>query len=276
MSKPLFLCLGVLRSGSTWSYNVCQALGRLLAARRREPFGNAYMTHDELDMCLNTEGPNLRGPTVIKAHTITQPALDWITSGKAKAICTYRDPRDCVVSMKTFFGGEIAATTRQIADSFDYLRFYQKAGNTLFVRYEQMMADPLGQIEQIARHLNIDADQATLRQIEYANNIQSSKKICDDLKRRPEDKVERSGTHRVDPATSLHDNHIFNAKIGRWREELTDAQATSLSEFFHPWLVSLGYEPTAGGTFNKPFDFLPPPGACAGQPEFHTAGLGQN
>jgi|HubBroStandDraft_1064217.scaffolds.fasta_scaffold193458_2 hypothetical protein len=271
MASSLCLCLGILRSGSTWSYNVCQALGRLLATRRRQPFGTAYMTHAELDLCLNTEGPNLRGPTVIKAHTIAHTALDWITTGRAKAVCTYRDPRDCVVSMMTFVGDDMATATRQIADSFDYMRFYQKAGNTLFIRYEEMMADPLGQIEQIARHLNIDVDQATLRQIEFVTNIQSSKKICNDLKHRPEEKVFRSGTHRVDPVTSLHDNHIFNAKIGRWKEELSDAQAKKLSEFFQPWLVALGYEPIAG-VFAKPFETLPPPDACAGQPEFQAAG----
>jgi len=257
MGSSLFLSLGVLRSGSTWAYNVCQAFGRLLAMRQRQPFGTAYMTHSELEMFLNTEGANLRGPTVIKAHTIGHTALNWITTGRAKVICTYRDPRDCVISMMTFFGGDIAATSRQIADSFDYLKFYQKAGNTLFVRYEQMMADPLGQIEQIGRYLKIDVDRETLRKIEYATNLQNSKKICEELKDRPEEKVFRSGTHRVDPVTSLHDNHIFNAKIGRWKDELSDAQAESLTEFFQPWLVALGYVPTAGGIFNTPMQNLP-------------------
>ncbi len=259
MSSSLFLSLGVLRSGSTWAYNVCQGFGRLLAARRRQSFGTAYMTHGELDMFLNTEGPNLRGPTVIKAHTIGYTALNWITTGKAKVVCTYRDPRDCVVSMMTFFGGDIAATSRQIAESFDYLKFYQKAGNTLFIRYEQMMADPLGQIEQIGRHLQIDVDRDSLRKIEHATNLQNSKQICEDLKQRPEEKVFRSGTHRVDPVTGLHDNHIFNAKIGRWKDELSDAQAESMTKFFQPWLVALGYEPTAVGTFNTAMQELPDP-----------------
>jgi hypothetical protein len=276
MACSLFLSLGVLRSGSTWSYNVCQAVGKLLAARRRQPLGTAYMTHAELDMFLATEGANLHGPVVIKSHTIGYTALDWISTGRAKVICTYRDPRDCVVSMMTFFGGDFAATSRQIADGFDYLKIYQKAGNTLFVRYEQMMADPLGQIEQIAQHMNVDADRETLRQIEYDTNMQSSKKICDELKLRPEEKVFRSGTHRVDPVTSLHDNHIFNGKVGRWKEELSDAQGQSLTDFFRPWLVALGYEPTAAGTFNKPFGELPEyiPGAAQSPP--NSAGHGAN
>ena len=272
MASSLFLSLGVLRSGSTWSYNVCQAFGRLLAARRRQPFGSAYMTHVELDMFLNTEGPNLRGPTVIKAHAITNTALEWIATGRAKVVCTYRDPRDCVVSMMTFFGGDLVKTSRQILESFDYLTFYQKAGNTLFVRYEQMMADPLGQVEQIGRHLNVDVDHAMLREIERATNVQSSQKICQDLKKRPEAAVLRSGSHRVDPATGLHDNHIFNAKIGRWNEELSDAQGASLTEFFRPWLVALGYEPTAAGMFCTPFEQQLPQISVAMQDDGSGAG----
>jgi Sulfotransferase domain len=252
MRHPLFLSLGVLRSGSTWAYNVCRELGGLLAKRNGQRFGAGFMEYEELEKFLNTEGPNLPGVTVVKTHTIKPTALDWIATGRARAVCTYRDPRDCVVSMMTFFGHDIATTSRQIADSFNWLRLYQKAGNTLFVRYEQMMADPIGQIERIGRHLSIDVDQATIRRIDQSTNIASSRKICDDLKLRSEEKVLRSGAHRIDPVTNLHDNHIFNAKIGRWKEELTDAQAKSLTEFFHPWLVTLGYEPTADGTFNKP------------------------
>jgi hypothetical protein len=276
MGSPLFLSLGILRSGSTWSYNVCQAFGRLLAARRRQPFGSAYMTHVELDMFLNTEGPNLRGPTVIKAHAITTTALEWIATGRAKVVCTYRDPRDCVISMMTFFSGDLAKTSRQIVESFDYMKFYQKAGNTLFVRYEQMMADPLGQIEQIGRHLNVDVDQAMLREIEHGTNVQSSRKICQELKSRPETAVQRSGSHRVDPLTGLHDNHIFNAKIGRWKEELSDAQGASLTEFFRPWLVALGYEPMAGGTFAKPFEQMLPELSATMQVQGNGAGQSGN
>jgi hypothetical protein len=242
MDCSLFLSLGVLRSGSTWAFNVCQALARLLAARRGQPFAAAYMTHVELEKLLNTKNLNLPGPTVIKAHAIERTALDWLAAGRARAICTFRDPRDCVVSMMTFFGRDLDATRRQIAGSFELLRLYQNAGNTLFVRYEQMMADPAGQIERIAGHLNIDVDRTTARQIDRATNLETSRKICEDLKNRPEEKVLRSGDHLVDPITSLHDNHIFSAKFGRWKEELTEAQAKSLTEYFRPWLVSLGYE----------------------------------
>jgi hypothetical protein len=246
MDSALFLSLGVLRSGSTWAFNVCQALGKLRAERLGQTFTTAYMARGQLERFLTAEGPHLTGTVVIKTHTVRRETLDWLAAGRARAVCTFRDPRDCVVSIMTFYGRDLAAASTQIAGSFNYLRHYQKAGNTLFVRYEQMMADPAGHIEQIARHLNIEVDQATIREIEQGTNIESSRKICEDLKNRPQEKVLLSGNHRVDPISSLHDNHIFNAKIGRWKEELTEAQRKSLTEFFRPWLISLGYDPKAG------------------------------
>jgi len=218
-------------------------------------------------MRLGLPGGGRGGATVIKAHDITYTALAWLTTGRAKAVCTYRDPRDCVVSMLTFVGGDIAATCRRIADSFEYVRLCQEAGNTLFVRYEEIMAGPIGQIEQIARHLEIEVDQGMLGEIELGNNLENTKKICDDLKNRPENAVAISETHRVDPITNLHDNHIFNAKIGRWKEELSEGQGKAISDFFQPWLVALGYEADAGGSVRKPLETLPPAGACAGEPE---------
>jgi hypothetical protein len=221
----------------------------------------------ELDGWLKTEGTKPGVATMIKAHDITYTALAWLTTGRAKAVCTYRDPRDCVASMLTFVGGDIAATCRRIADNFEYVRLCQEAGNTLFLRYEEIMADPMGQVEQIARHLKIEVDRETLGQIEAANNLENTKKICDDLKNRPGNAVMLADTHRVDPITSLHDNHIFNAKIGRWKEELSEGQGKAISDFFRPWLVALGYEPGAGGSFCKPLENLPAAGACAGVPE---------
>ena len=265
--NSLCLCLGILRSGSTWSYNVCRSLGKFSAMRMGEPFRAGFMGGRELDAWLKTEGMKPGGTTVIKAHDITYTVLAWLTTGRAKAVCTYRDPRDCVVSMLTFLGGDIGATCRRIADNFEYVRLCKEAGNTLFLRYEEIMAEPLGQIEQIARHLNVEVDPATLGQIEVANNLENTKKICDDLKNRPEKEVAISESHRVDRVTILHENHIFNAKIGRWKEELSEGQGKVITDFFRPWLVALGYEADAGGRFCKPLENLPAKGACGGEPE---------
>jgi hypothetical protein len=66
--------------------------------------------------------------------------------------------------------------------------------------------------------------------------------VCRQLKMRPANQVLNIASHRVDPQTHLHENHISSAMIGRWKTELTPEQGRGLSEYFSGWLLSLGYE----------------------------------
>jgi hypothetical protein len=49
----------------------------------------------------------------------------------------------------------------------------------------------------------------------------------------------------VDPLTHLHENHISNARIGRWKDELSADLGRYLTERFAPWLLKWGYETQA-------------------------------
>jgi hypothetical protein len=207
--------------------------------RHRLPFGSAFLEYNELEKFLLHEPP---GVTVIKTHKVGLEAFDRIHSGKAKAVCTFRDPRDCAVSLRTFVGEKLEEVTKGILIGLELIKLYEMSPHTLFVRYEEMIVNPLEQIRRIAAHLNIELTEEQFRQIDHQTNLQASRRICQELKHRPEAKIFRADTHRVDPATNLHDNHIFSGDPGRWRLELTSEQARSLTRLFRPWLLSLGYE----------------------------------
>ncbi len=241
MAAALILCTGILRSGSTWSYNVCRELAQSQARKQRRPFGSAYLTEPQLDFFLNSQGAAIPGPTVLKTHNVGSVAREWIRSGRASVVCTFRDPRDCVASMLKFFRQDFAGAARRMLADLELLNIYQSS-HGLLIRYEDMMSDSLAQIEKIALHLRIFVDRAELRRIDQATNLQSSQKICRELGGRDESQVRRSDGHRVDPATSLHDVHIMSSKSGRWKTELSDEQGRELTQMFHPWLVRLGYE----------------------------------
>src|SRR5438046_775033 len=101
-SFPLVLCTGMLRSGSTWSYNVCRLMAKAVAARERRPMSATYLLPQQLEQFLQQQPLPPPGPTVLKAHSIGPLALEALRAGRAKGICTFRDPRDCVASMITF------------------------------------------------------------------------------------------------------------------------------------------------------------------------------
>ncbi len=242
MRAPLCFCNGVVRSGSTWSFNVCRALFQELAASRRQAFGSAYLDGPYVEQFVGWKWAQAPGPTVIKAHMIGPMAMHALRTGEAKAVCTFRDPRDCVASDLIFMGGGLEHTIQRVNGSLEFLKHYQNTPHILLVRYEDMMADRLGQIRRIARHLNINLDDSAAAKIDEKTNLESSKRLCSELKHRSSDQVLNIQSHRVDPETHLHEHHIGNARIGRWRDELSADQARWLTEYFAHWLLQLGYE----------------------------------
>jgi hypothetical protein len=243
MVSPICVCNGIIRSGSTWSYNVCRLLGQLLARRRSQPCGMACLGAQSLDRFLQVEAKLGNGPAIIKVHEIGPTAIEWIASGRAKAVCTFRDLRDCVASDMVFWGRGFEASVKRVMISIKALdSAFADSGRTLLVRYEDMMTDRLRQVRKIADYLNIELSQAELELIDSQSNIHSSRAFCESMANRPgneSDPVE--GNHRRDRVTLLHDNHIGNARSGKWKDELTSEQGRILTEAFGLALRAMGY-----------------------------------
>jgi len=243
MNLPLFICNGVLRSGSTWSYNVVRGLAQELANRRGlKPVESTYLDLAQMESYLTTHWKSAVGPVVLKSHEPGPIALSLIRAGQIKAVCTFRDPRDCVSSDLKFMGLNFDKVLHRVRSSFDALRLYQTTDHILLIRYEDMVKDPQRQIRRIAMHLGIDAGTEIVARIHAETNIETSKKICEDVRRRPDSEVYLIAEARVDPSTRLHENHVFDGKVGRWRSEFSAEQGRWLTEYFSNWLIQLGYE----------------------------------
>jgi hypothetical protein len=246
MVSPIIICDGVIRSGSTWSFNVCRLLAQMLAERRCETLISHYLDEQQLDQFLRAEVYLWKGPAVVKGHVTGPLALEWIRTGRAKGVCTFRDPRDCVASDVSFFGGGFNTSLQRVNASLASLASYLDFGRTLFIRYEEMMDDRPGQIRRIAAHLNIAIDQKDLERVDEQTNIHSARKIAQQLASRADDQIDTVlNTHRRDLKTLLHDNHIGTGKVGKWKQDLTDEQGQQLTQLFRRSLLLLGYETEA-------------------------------
>jgi hypothetical protein len=213
-----------------------------LAHLRGQPFGSTFMDHFGLDEFFRVGTSKIAGPSVIKAHFLGPVAMQWVRLGKVKTVCTYRDPRDCVASDRTFMGLDMEKVLNRVRSNYQAIDQYAGCSSVLMVRYEDMMRDTLGQIRRIATHLGIELPEDTLRKIDGATNVQSSLKVCQQLRHRSPDQVSFVADHIVDPATQLHNNHIHSAKTGRWKTEFTPEQGRELTRMFLPWLTKYGYE----------------------------------
>ena len=244
--SPLCICNGVIRSGSTWSFNVCREVYRELGLSRGLKSSSAYLDHQPLEQFVALQWPAMRdAATVIKAHSIGVNAMTAIRKGLVKGVCTYRDPRDCIASDLAFMDYPLEISIKRISGTLTPLRVYQTTPHILLVRYEDMMRDRLGQIRRIARHLGVQLDEMAVQRIDSKTNMESSQRICGELKHRPSDALMQVATHRVDPTTHLHENHVNGGTVGRWKSELSVDQAAYITEYFAPWLLQLGYETPA-------------------------------
>lgn len=258
MVSPIIICNGLIRSGSTWSFNVCRLLGRLVASRQQQVFASTYLDDQSLENFFKGD-VNLRdGPGVVKAHRVGPIALEWVRTGRAFAVCTLRDPRDCVASDIAFWGRGFDPSVGRVLLSLKRLPSYQDFGRTFFVRYEEMMADPHWQIRRIAAYLQIPVGDDEVNTIDSLTNLQCCRQICQGLNARKENEVEIvMDVHRRDPVTLLHDNHLGTAEVGRWKRDLTPEQGTFLTNLFRRSLDVLGYEHDPSRQTTEP-DQAPP------------------
>jgi len=248
MRVPLILCTGMLRSGSTWAYNVCRVMAQFSAGKEGQ-VACGYVTLEQLEEYLRGKDGKAGCLTVLKTHGVGQRARKMITRGEAKAVCTYRDPRDCVASMMSFAHEAFEVAVERVRAGLEMMdAAYTRQGQTLFIRYEDMIADRVAQIRKIAAHLEMVFDEKVLKRIDEVTGIEHSKEVCQELRGRPADQVYNLMNHRVDPQTWLHDNHIQSGEAGRFRSELRAEQIGALERAYGSWLDRLGYLEADGGS----------------------------
>lgn len=235
------LCTGMLRSGSTWSFNVCRLLLQHIANRDGQPFTSFYRDHQTLDKYLIENATKQNGQLVVKVHSPAEYAMQLIYTGKANNIYTYRDPRDCVASHQTYDDVSFDISVALIRTNLLFMDEYRKSNHSLYIAYEEMMRDPLQQINKIVNYLKLDIDSNIIEEIHQQTNYEASKNIVSELETSTNSNVYRDREHVVDGQTLLHQNHIQGGNNGRWKSQFTANQIDILNREFKPWLDSLGY-----------------------------------
>lgn len=232
----------MMRSASTWSFNVCRLLGILLANHFKVPSGSAYLNPNELDIFLKTRMKTEPGYVVIKAHSLGEFALELIKNNEIKNVSTIRDPRDCVASRQLFEEETFEQSVHWIKNSLFYVHLYQQTKNTLFIRYEEMIRNPAFQIKEICSFLDVELSDKHLLEINEQTSMINAQRISNSIKTRPIHELLRDRSHVVDPTTQIHENHIHGGICGRWKTELSIIQQKAVIAELKPWLISLGYE----------------------------------
>jgi hypothetical protein len=163
-----------------------------------------------------------------------------------------RDPRDVAISAADHYGltldqaiemmadkkargrGTPGTTVHELMGSWsDHVRSWTRWKHTplIVLRYEDMLADALGQLGMVARKLGITGDEARIRRAVEFSSFKSLQ-------------AQEAQSGFIEK--SLHSQRFFRAgRAGGWREKLTPAQAAAIERHHAEQMRRFGYLPPA-------------------------------
>ena len=210
------ICAGMYRACSTWQYEVVGHLVEHHLKGRRLGYvsGESYET-------LGVSGPggcpgaDATRWRVLKSHEGARSFSRALESGQALAVYVYRDLRDVIFSLIHKRGTSFRQLLRQgmIHQLLANDRFWRRQPRVLVQRYEDLVADPVTGVVQLARHLGLGVARREAAAIAEEYSLASNRTRIET----PAAAAPRSGyrpprarpTQQIcDSTTLLHWNHL--------------------------------------------------------------------
>lgn len=242
------ICAGMYRACSTWQYEVVAHLIGLHRGGTRL----GYLTgeqYGELVRAGGLDGIGAAGPRwrVLKSHEGDRSFRRMLADGRALAVYAHRDVRDVVYSLMHKRGVTFEQLLRQgmIHQVLANDRFWMSQPGVLVQRYDDLLAEPVVGVAELADHLGIaiTGDDAARIAAEYS--LESNKARTEALRRRLEeaglDLDDAANLQICDSTTLLHWNHVRQGTSGSWSTQATPRQRTILDRLCRPWLEARGY-----------------------------------
>ncbi len=215
------LCDGMIRSGSTWSFIVTLEL-----LRSCEPHRKAFGFYNDNPRVLTAAARPRSSNLVIKSHSLDPSSYDLCRAGGIKAIYTWRDPYDVIVSSIRMFGRSADYWIGSLRSALRVWAFHRATGSACIISYESIIQAPLASINSVASYLGLHIDPEQASRIATATSLDRLKAFSQQIDGL-ESKVVREDCRVYDRQTLLHKNHIRDGSIG-YGAGLLDAEHLSL------------------------------------------------
>ena len=217
------LCDGMIRSGSTWSFNVALNLVRL-ADPNRKTFG---LYNDDPRVLLAAVRPRSSN-LVIKSHSLDPALHDPCCSGKVKSIFTWRHPYDAFASAVQMFGRSTDYWMWSMRSALRIWSFHRATASACIIPYESIIKSPLASVARVASYLEIEAGPQALRRIAEITSLKHLREFSHRIGELEDRRLIRKDGCLYDRETLLHQHHIRNGGIGYGRELLSSAQIAAI------------------------------------------------
>jgi hypothetical protein len=238
------------RACSTWQYEVVAHLIEHYRGGVRLGYvaGAEYVALVRSDISNPPQGPPSNHTwSVFKSHDGHRSFARALAGGRALAVYAHRDVRDVVFSLMHKRGLTFAQLLRQgmIHQILANDRFWMGQPDVLVQRYDDLVADPVNGVKELARHLGIGLGESEAARIAELYSRESNRARSAALERRlKEAGVNLDGAAGVqicDPTTLLHWNHMRQSGTGSWRTSATPQERRALHRLCGRWLKSRGY-----------------------------------
>jgi hypothetical protein len=218
-SWKLVLCNGMVRSASTWSYNVVM---KLLRAALGE---GVYGGYNEDIAPFLASAPPTATYRVLKCHTLDTAGRRLAESGEAKVVFTCRNLADASVSFMRMFHYDFEHTFSALENSLELYRFHQRGRKALILGYNAITAQPLESVMKIAEYLGVTAPSEILERVTEETSADRARERVEQLKAEGDpSRLVRFDRFVYDPETLLNLDHIRDGRSGYGRASLTEEQ----------------------------------------------------
>jgi hypothetical protein len=212
-------CNGMIRSASTWSYNVVLKLMRAALG------DSVYGDYNENVAQFLESSPATAPCLVLKCHMLDEVGRRMVESGEAKVVYTCRDLPDAAVSFMRMFNYDFEHTLSALWGALELYQFHRKRGTALILGYREITGQPLASVGKIAEYLGIAAPVEILTRVTEETSIEWARDRVEQLKAGVDaDKLVRFDRFVHDRETLLNLDHIRNGRSGYGRAALTEEQ----------------------------------------------------
>lgn len=212
--KDVVVC-GMKRSGSTLLYNI---LWKMLEQRSNPNKGFFYYTGQYMEQLKN---PNYF--FVRKTHSYSALLKRRINKNYSLAFFTHRNLLDIIASNveKGWIKNVNEFVENGLLDHYiGEALLYKKVKNLIFIRYDELFTNKRGVILEVAKHLNLELNELDILNIIEETSVKNTLKKIDNIG------FEFTGENHVNHDTGLHENHINNPNLDKWKEVLSPEEVS--------------------------------------------------
>ena len=226
----IVLCTGMIRSGSTWSFNVCKNI--------MQRNGSLFSEYNESVESIFKERGNNFDNILIKCHGADEFGRLLIKHSCVKLVYTYRQPMEAIISGMQVFDKSFEEQLGSIKKSLEFM-LYQKKYGAHIIHYDEIANNSLDTIRKISDYLGyvLELDEVLL--INSKLSKENLKKFTDQISKNDKNVIDAGYTF-YDKDTLLHRKHIRGEKSKNWKDILTQKQIEFAISSLKPYVDDSG------------------------------------